>query len=241
MISLCIPTMDRFDTFLSRYLNEYIKYLNNNIISEIIICDENGNDYEKIISTYPNISNLHVYKNESILGVFKNKLKVCSFANHEYIALIDSDNFCDESYFIKVKEYIQNNKLTKHSIIAPTFAKPNFNFTQFNNAIVTKYNLKQYYHLNNFEILLNTGNYILTKGIIHDIKHDETIMLQNSACDVLFFNLLAFQQFNDFEIHIVKDLEYDHVVHGGSTYLNTIHYCSHFINSVVMPGYQSLL
>ena len=44
MFSLCIPTMDRFD-FLKSYLP---KYINNNLVREIIICDENGNDYKKI-------------------------------------------------------------------------------------------------------------------------------------------------------------------------------------------------
>jgi len=38
MFSLCIPTMDRFDNFLSRYLP---KYLANEYVSEVIITDEN--------------------------------------------------------------------------------------------------------------------------------------------------------------------------------------------------------
>ena len=45
MFSLCIPTMDRFDNFLSKYLP---KYLENEYINEIVITDENGNDIEKI-------------------------------------------------------------------------------------------------------------------------------------------------------------------------------------------------
>ena len=43
MFSLCIATMDRYDTFLSKNLP---KYLANDLISEIIITDENGNDAE---------------------------------------------------------------------------------------------------------------------------------------------------------------------------------------------------
>ena len=37
MFSLCIPTIDRFDDFLSRYL---VQYLENEYINEIIITDE---------------------------------------------------------------------------------------------------------------------------------------------------------------------------------------------------------
>ena len=42
MFSLCIPTMDRFEAFLSHYLP---KYLNNELINEIIITDENINSF----------------------------------------------------------------------------------------------------------------------------------------------------------------------------------------------------
>ena len=53
MFSLCIPTMERFDIFLSRYLP---KYLANEYINEIIITDENGNDIEKIKLAFPDNS-----------------------------------------------------------------------------------------------------------------------------------------------------------------------------------------
>ena len=39
MFTLCIPTLNRFDDFLSKYLP---KYLENKLINEIIITDENG-------------------------------------------------------------------------------------------------------------------------------------------------------------------------------------------------------
>ena len=51
MFTLCIPTIDRFDNFLSKYLPHY---LNNPLIKEIIITDENGNDAKKIQNAFPN-------------------------------------------------------------------------------------------------------------------------------------------------------------------------------------------
>lgn len=48
MFSLCIPTMDIFDDFLSIYLP---KYINNSLIIEIIITDENG--FNKINNALP--------------------------------------------------------------------------------------------------------------------------------------------------------------------------------------------
>ena len=246
-ISLCIPTIDRFDSFLEKNLLYYIDFLHKNIIDELIICDENGRDYEKIINKYKDLlldnSNFRVYKNNNNLGVFKNKLKVSSLANNKYIALIDSDNFCDEKYFITAKNYIKNNELkfSDNVLLCPSFAKPNFNYKWCEGSIITKQNLRNFYHEHNFTTILNTGNYILSKNIIDNINYDESVMFQITACDVLFFNLLAFQQFDNLQVHIVSDMEYEHVVHEGSIYLNTIVNCRDYINNYVMPSYNKLI
>ena len=41
-ISLCIPTKNRFDTFLTNYLDQYVDFLERNILYEIVITDEQG-------------------------------------------------------------------------------------------------------------------------------------------------------------------------------------------------------
>lgn len=241
-ISLCIPTMNRFDSFLKTYLQYYLQYLKAGIINEIIICDETGDDYKKILDTYGTVPNFKVIKNESVLGVFKNKLKVSSLATSNYIAIIDSDNFCDEVYFNTVKKYIIENEhmFSSTVILSPSFAKPNFNYKQFDNAVVTKSNLKNFYYAGNFETLLNTGNFVVNKKIIDNIIYDESVMSVITAADVLYFNLLAYLQFDDLQLHVVKDLEYNHVVHGGSIYTNTIHNCRTFIDSVITPEFRRL-
>lgn len=245
-ISLCIPTMNRFDTFLKSYLQSYLKYLNEGIIQEIVICDETGEDYEKIIKTFGVAPNFKVFKNDVVLGVFKNKLKVASLASFDYIALIDSDNFCDETYFKTVREYIINNEssFSTSVILSPSFAKPSYslNYKIFEGKVVTKTNLN--YFLNNnhtlFTTLLNTGNYIVNKNIINNIKCDESVMYKTTSCDVIYFNMLAFLQFEDFQLHIVKNLEYEHVVHPGSLYLNTHHNCDDYLNNFIIPQYKKI-
>ena len=229
-ISLCIPTKNRFDNFLNNYLDKYVKYLEDELIDELIISDEDGNDYNKIINKYQNIlqknNNFKVYKNNEILGVFLNKLKVCSYANNNYIALIDSDNFCEESYFITVKNYIlSNSNLSTNLVLAPSYSKPCFSYKSLENIILTKDNINQYKEYENFNILINTGNYIITKNIIDNIKYDNTILHNISACDVEYFNLLIFKQFKDFQFHVLKDLEYYHIVHDDSEYSKTINKC----------------
>ena len=246
-ISLCIPTMKRFDTFLQKNLISYIVSLTKNIIDEIIICDETGEDYEKIMNLFGDVINndprIQIHKNDSRLGVFKNKLKVCSFAKHKYIALIDSDNFCDENYFRTAKEYIRHNEgwFPKSIILSPSFSKPKFNFKNFENSVITKHNIHKYTRNYMFWTLLNTGNYIVTKSSINNITYDNSIMHKISACDVLYFNLLLFQQFEDFELHIVNNLEYNHVVHDDSLYLTTIKTCIEYRDNVIIPSYFNLM
>jgi len=248
-ISLCIPTKNRYDSFLNRYVEQYIRYLDNMIISEIIICDEDGGDYNKFLNNQiykPYICNgkLKIFKNERILGVFENKLKVVSLSNNEFVALIDSDNFCDESYFTTVREYIINNKqsLSKHIILAPSRGKPNFDFTQYSGEIITTKNLGLFFNRSDYGVLLNTGNYVLTKSIVNNIKYhrSQEILTKISACDVMYFILLAFQQFTDFEFHIIKDLSYDHSLHDDSEYIKTNEMCKHFREKILKPQYIQL-
>ena len=68
MFSLCIPTMDRYDSFLIANLP---KYLSNKRINEIVISDENGNDVKKIQKDFPNSNKLKLFVNTERLGHFK--------------------------------------------------------------------------------------------------------------------------------------------------------------------------
>lgn len=228
MFSLCIPTIDRFDQFLKKYLE---KYIHNEYIDEIIIIDENGNDVKKIIEYYPNNKKLILVKNEKILGPFLNKLKACKMAKNEWIALIDSDNFADENYFVVAKKYIDNNiHEEKNIILAPSFAKPNFNYSQFSGLILNKNYFK---HDKNIQssvgVLMNTGNYVINKYLIDNLNIENELnnISESSSCDVIYFNTLLFEQL-DLNLHVVPRLEYDHVVHNGSIYKNTHNQYSHF-------------
>ena len=250
-LSLCITTMDRFDTFLSKNLDKYLDYLFDDLIDEIIISDENGNDYNKIREKYKNLmettTNFKVYKNEQRLGVFKNKLKVCSYASNHHIVLIDSDNFPDDKYFKIVKEYIGKNKETfpQNVILAPSRSinhndAPNLNYKEFENKIITKKNIKQYLPNIKFQVLLNTGNFVISKTITDNIKYNSEILDIISGCDVVFFNLMALQQFADLEIRVIEGLEYSHTEHNDGEYNKRDPRCDYFRERLIMPEYYKL-
>lgn len=234
MFSLCITTLNRW-SFLEKNIP---KYLENELISEIIISDENGNDIKLIQEHFPNHSKLKLFKNDTILGPFLNKIKCCKHSSNEWIALIDSDNFADLDYFTKASEYISSNisLLNKESIIAPSFASPNFDYEFLTNVILTKNNIRNYNNVNPmFNCFINTGNYILNKNLIFNLKiiDDEFVLIRkSSACDVKFMNTLFLEQFPNLNIHIVKKMEYEHVVHDESVYLKTYMKTQGWINKV---------
>jgi hypothetical protein len=231
--------MDRFDKFLSRYLTKYIE---NEYISEIIITDENGNDIEKIKTSFPDNKKLVLIKNETRLGPFLNKLKACSFSNNEWIVLMDSDNFADKDYFNVSKKYIEQLGNQKNIILAPSKAMPNFDYSHLSGFIYKKGNFSTNAHLERKNIkshncssgvLMNTGNYVINKCLLDNLNlHNEGDNIQkSSACDVIYLNTLLFEQV-DLHMHIVPELMYDHVVHDGSIYTQTVNNNPDFNNSV---------
>ena len=242
--------MDRFDDFLSKYLP---LYLANELISEIIIGDENGNDFNKINIHFPNNNKIKLFKNERKLGPFLNKLSVCKRAENEWIALIDSDNFANNLYFQTAKDYIlQTIKVDeKNIILAPSKALPNFNYSHLDgmtfkkgkfleNKLTEQKNIRNGTH-NGSEVLMNTGNYVLNKYLINNLRIDSEAqhIPLSSACDVIYLNTLLFEQL-DLNLHVVPNLAYSHVVHNGSIYSQT---CNHFrnFNEQVHMRYRNLL
>jgi hypothetical protein len=247
MFSLCIPTIDRFDTFLSKYLDSYI---NNEYISEIIITDENGNDIEKIKNKYGKNEKLILMKNPIKFGPFLNKIQACKLAKNDWIALIDSDNFADTNYFICAKNYIENFIGDKKNVIlAPSKAKPNFDYSHlsgfiFKNGSFRENKIKESQFIKSHNagsvVLMNTGNYVLHKYLIDNINlTNETHNISlSSSCDVIYYNTLLFEQL-DLNLYVVPNMEYEHVVHGESIYIQTHQQFANFAN-IVHNRYNSL-
>lgn len=229
MFTLCIPTMERFDNFLSKYLPIYLE---NPYINEIVITDETGNDVKKIKNAFPNVDKLKLFVNGSRLGPFLNKIRACSLSKNEWIVLIDSDNFASHNYFKIAQEYIETRiGEQKNVILAPSFAKPNFNYSHLNgfiykNGSFANNNIleSQLMKSNNTssEVLMNTGNYVLNKFLIDNLNLANELenMKYSSACDVIYMNTLMFEQL-DLNLHVVEGMHYDHVVHDGSIYTQT--------------------
>jgi hypothetical protein len=62
---------------------------------------------------------------------------------------------------------------------------------------------------------------------------------KSSACDVIYFNTLLFEQL-DLNMYVVPNLEYQHVVHDGSIYMQTSNNFKEF-NNFVHTRYNNLI
>lgn len=177
--SLAIPTMDRYEQYLTEYLPKYIE---NKYINEIVICDENGKDYEKIKNKFGKCKKIKLFKNEQRLGVLKNKIKSMSLCSGDYIALIDSDNFVDEEYFEEMIKYGTN----QNTLLYPSKSLPRADFSdlQWFNPI----NVNNWYFViksKNMFPKLNDGNGIYPKRFV-DLLCNLNIQVDPYAADAFF-------------------------------------------------------
>jgi hypothetical protein len=244
---------------LNSFLDKYLGLLLDGTLDEIVICDETGEDYDKICVEYKKWiytenPKIRVFKNDTILGVFLNKRKVCSLARNRHVALIDSDNFTNKKYFQVAKKYIEDMNLIdkKYLLLCPSFAipilhkgtdaKPFLDWREYSSmGPFTRKNIKEYFlKYFMFRVFLNSGNFILTKDVFNDVDYNENDIPYIASCDVIYFLLLAFQQLKDVEMYAVKDMEYLHSIHQDSEYLKKCHIGNDFLLDNIMPGFKKL-
>ena len=206
MFSLCIPTKDRFP-YLIKTLPMYIA---NEYISEIIICDENGNDSEKIKKHFSldELNKVQIFVNQEVLGAFLNKINCCKKAQYNWIALIDSAKFADRKFFEFIKDKIEHNTFHKSSIIAPFYENDKLR-DSFQDIILSKRN----FLTANIGKSFSSGNFIINKYLIDNLEITDEIKSFNPFCyDILYILYLFMKEFDNFEMFFYKNIHYQHTV-----------------------------
>lgn len=227
-ISVCIPTMKRFD-FLKKSIP---LYLNNSYVTELIITDETGEDYEAIVSAFSH-PKLRVYKNERRLGSLENKQRVASYATSDYIAILDSDNYADLQYFRAFHQYIQTHQITPYDIYLPCHAMPEFNYERFIGKSINRFTVRSMWP--DIDTCLNTMNMIIPRAFLSqfNIMQDKPMCDNASgAHDAHYFSLYAIFNMNANMI-VVPEMKYYHTMHDGSWYRETVHQSKPFFNAML--------
>ena len=244
-LSLCITTKDRFDTFLGNHLRKYVAMLRDDVIQEIVVADENGEDAQRIRADPtlgPNLgSNFRVIQNTSVLGIIRNKMQVCQYAAPgHFVVLMDSDNFADESYFHCARAYIHKHEIqtTDEAVLCPVFSRPFFDFGQYAGQVYDRARIRE----ESIDSFLNVGNYVMTEAVAKYIPDADADMpwTEVGALDVMYMHILRLRQLANYQIHVVTGLVYDHNVHRGSEWILTESHMMHVFETRIRPKLKNL-
>lgn len=222
MLSVCIPTMKRWP-----FLKDTIPLiLEQNVVSEIIICDETGEDIEKIKnSPFGTNTKIHLIQNEKRLGIYENKKKVASLAKSPWVAILDSDNIFPKKWFDDIEDVLKNHEGRNDIIFASaSFININLETRQtdmpcvhFDGMKISKENWNSIFSIPRWNFLLNDGNWIVPKDSIKYLPNVKSSSLE--AADAIF--MLKCWISEGLTIYYVPQLQYIHTVHSGSSWIAT--------------------
>jgi hypothetical protein len=186
-------------------------------VEEIVICAEPGSDASTIVNQCrARYKKVRVVENTVILGPFLNKTKAVSLCKSAWVALIDSDNIIAAHYL----RFTTMDKLNSNKIYCPEQGWPMLKYLEFIGEDIGLARTAQLLDNNNFQMLFNTGNYILHRDTwlkaLQPVRNDT---FYPHAVDVAWVNYNCLK--TGMVLSVVKDCVYKHNVHKNSTYLQT--------------------
>lgn len=210
-VSLCIPTWNRFDLLFKSF--EHV--INDPRIHSVIVVDDcsERDIFEKVKDRSMQFGKMILYRNISNKDCYENKMIAVSYSPTPYCILLDSDNIIMEDYLNKIYEHEWHPK----TILAPSFAKPQFNYRAYAGLTVTKDNVASYMDMPMFSTCLNTANFFCHRDSYIETWDSTTDPVTS---DSIYFNYLWLR--NGGEIKIVDGLEYFHLVHPQSHYQTNV-------------------
>ena len=229
-LAIAVATMRRW-SFLKDSLP---MYLGRPEVVEVVVCDETGEDYEAIQkSAFANHPKLRLFKNERRLGIYENKLKATSLATAPWIAVLDSDNLFDDAWF----NHLHTVSFDTNTIIASAdFKNLNINTghvsypcKSFSGLAITKATWNATFQKPGWNFLLNDGNWIIPKGAVAALPTDQKSSNWEAADAIYMLRCFVSAGYS---VYYVPGLEYTHIVHPGSSWLQTAQ-CSEriFVNT----------
>jgi glycosyltransferase involved in cell wall biosynthesis len=217
-ISIAIATMRRW-TFLKSMLPIF---LSRSEVSEVVLCDETGEDADAATEAFGTNPKLKIYRNEKRLGIYENKCKALSLAQGPWVAVLDSDNVFPEEWFECIKDLDSSDPLRIYG--SADFKTLNMESgqihtpcIQFSGVSLNKDSWNNFLHKERSYFLLNDGNWILHKNASSFLPPitSESIL----AVDAIFILWVLIK--NGFTINYPTGLEYIHLVHPGSSWIQS--------------------
>ena len=222
-LTVAIPTMNRF-SFLQKSLPVY---LDNPLITAVVICDETGEDVRQIEQkAWGKHPKLRLHVNPKRLGMYYNKRKCMEVSPTDWVALLDSDNIFPEDFFETIhdlwkKDGADTNVVYASGQITRLFLETGESEERTNHFAgmkISKQTWNSTLEKQNWNFLLNDGNWIGHKSLLEawptDIS-EEKIRATDSIRIVRNF-ILQGKTYS-----IVPNLKYIHTVHDDSEWIKT--------------------
>lgn len=210
-LCICIPTWNRVDMTLKSFEKVY----NDPRVKNIVIVDDASDlhIYNELKEKTKHMQKVKLYRNITNRDCYANKYVAVSLSTTDFCIILDSDNEIDTDYLDTLDTYFW----TEDMILAPDWAMPMFNYTDYSGLIVTKDNLAEYIDKPMFETCLNCMNYFVNKKAYCEVWDAE---VDPVTSDSLFQNYNWLMSGRN--IHIVSGLRYNHLVHDQSHYINNV-------------------
>jgi len=211
-ITLAITNYNRFELLIKCFQ----KVLDDERISEIVIVDDHSKKdiYEDIVDYFQTENKIKIYRNNQNLGVYRNKRQSVLHSSNDWVIVFDSDNIIDTSFIdtlYKIKDWRPN------TVYCPDFAKPKFDYRHFAGKLIYKGTASSFFKLPQFDCLINTMNCFVNRD--EYLRHFDPDT-EPSAADSAYFNYRWLIAGNS--MYVVPGLEYEHLVHSGSHYVQNI-------------------
>lgn len=232
--TVAIPTMRRWSSFLEKSIPQYLEY---DLVSNIIVCDETGEDALAIqTSSYATNPKLKVYTNTKRLGAYLNKRQCLEKAETDWVAVLDSDNIFSEEFFEKAYAALKKEAYNPKLVLASAdnvrlflqTGKEEKRSAHFSGLRITKANWNKVLTMQDWNFLLNDGNYIVHKSQLSSLDPRYTLE-KTYASDAIF----AAKQFviAGCTYYCVPGLFYIHTVHDDSEWLKTDRQSTYILNT----------
>ena len=219
VLTIAIATMRRW-SFLKDSLPLYLARPE---VGEVVVCDETGEDYEAIInSSFGTHPKLRLYKNPTRLGIYENKLKAASLATQDWIAVLDSDNLFNDEWFDQLSTVVFDSKTIVASAdfknLNVETGQVSYPCKQFSGRVINRMNWNFTLRQPGWNFLLNDGNWIIPKAAVAALPTNEKSGNWEAADAIYMLRQFIVAGFN---IYYAPDLVYTHIVHPGSSWIQS--------------------
>lgn len=213
-ISLAITTYNRY----SLTIKSCAQVLEDPRIDDIVILDDKSTDgsFEKLVKYFEPYPHVRVIQQAENRGMQQNKADAIAFAKNEWVIILDSDNVITPDYIDAIPSL---DVLIRTFIYCPEFARPDFDYRKFSHGTFSLQRNKHWLKDKQFIMCLNTCNYLVNRDRYLKVYEPNSEM---KATDTIWFNYLWLKSGGSF--YVVPGMQYDHLVHQGSGFLEDAAY-----------------